>query len=277
MKLNAINYYPIKSCQAVSVDQCQVEPRGIRFDRRYLVVNRHNEAITGRENASLALLHVSASDDGIAVDTADGQLKISPPESDAATRTVQIWQDTVVARDLGDDVARALSRLLNDDVRLVYMHDEIIRDIEQDYPHDGELPVSFADTYPLLVVNEASTQSLSQLADETIDQRRFRANFSVAGAKPWDEDGWYKVRIGEVLFDVAMPCARCKFTTRDPDTAQIHASQEPLRTLARHRRGRDGEVYFGQHLVPIETGVIRVGDSVTVEQRGPNRPVLKMT
>lgn len=277
MKLSAINCFPIKSCQAVSVDSCQVQPRGIQFDRRYLVVDNQNRAITGRENSALSLLKVTAHGSGIAVSTDDGPLEIPLPSSDARPQTVTIWSDTVTASDLGDTVATQLSRLLDDDVRLVYMDDAVVRDIEEAYPHEQALPVSFADNYPMLIVNEASTQDLSKLAGESIDQRRFRANLSVTGAPEWDEDDWYKVRIGEVLFDVAMPCGRCKFTTRDPDTAQIHAQQEPLRTLARHRRGEDGEVYFGQNLVPVDTGEIRVGDPVTVEQRGPKRPVLKQT
>lgn len=276
MKLSAINYFPIKSCQGVEIDHCEIQARGIQHDRRYLVIDKNNRAVTGRENTALALLNVVATDTGLAIRSDNGaDLQIAVPAADAPTHSVSIWDDTVQARDLGDSVAEKLTTILAEPVRLVYMDDTIVRDIEAAYPHEQALPLSFADTYPMLVINESSVTDLSDLAGEALSAKRFRANFHISGAPEWDEDSWYKIRIANVRFDVANPCARCKFTTRDPDTAEIHANQEPLRTLARHRRGDDGEVYFGQHLVPLESGRIKVGDSVSIEQRGPLRPTLK--
>jgi uncharacterized protein YcbX len=56
---------------------------------------------------------------------------------------------------------------------------------------------------------------------------------------------------------VVKPCARCKITTVDQDTAIT--SKEPLRTLATFRK-RGGEVLFGQNLIHEEAGTLRVGD-----------------
>jgi uncharacterized protein YcbX len=49
-------------------------------------------------------------------------------------------------------------------------------------------------------------------------------------------------------------------TTIDPVT--LVAGKEPLRTLARHRQW-DHKTWFGIRLVPLERGVIRVGDVVS--------------
>jgi len=84
----------------------------------------------------------------------------------------------------------------------------------------------------------------------------------VAGAPAWAEDGWRRLRIGEVTFRVAKGCDRCVLTTVDPDTAV--KGREPLATLARHRR-RDGKVWFGVNLIPDDPGAqIAVGAPVTV-------------
>jgi uncharacterized protein YcbX len=69
------------------------------------------------------------------------------------------------------------------------------------------------------------------------------------------------VRIGEVSFRVAKPCARCVITTTDQLTGA--RGKEPLRTLGRHRRVGQG-LLFGQNLVPEGTGTLRVGDPLTV-------------
>jgi hypothetical protein len=91
---------------------------------------------------------------------------------------------------------------------------------------------------------------------------RFRPNLVVSGGPAWAEDDWRRVRIGDAVFRMAKRCARCVFTTVDPDTAQ--RGKEPLRTLARHRRW-DGKTWFGVNLIPDNPDVtVRVGDPVEV-------------
>jgi uncharacterized protein len=99
---------------------------------------------------------------------------------------------------------------------------------------------------------------------------RFRPNVVVAGAAPHAEDAWRRIRIGDVACDVVKPCARCVVTTIDPATAL--AGDEPLRTLARYRRGRQGLVRPERD--PSGAGVIALGDEVQVLEAGPARPPL---
>jgi uncharacterized protein YcbX len=50
-------------------------------------------------------------------------------------------------------------------------------------------------------------------------------------------------------------------TTLDPVT--LAGGKEPLRTMARHRQW-DHKVWFGVRLIPLSTGVLRVGDGLQV-------------
>src|SRR5262245_24121668 len=98
--------------------------------------------------------------------------------------------------------------------------------------------------------------------------RRFRPNLVVAGAAPFAEDTWREIRIGAVCFRVATPCPRCAITTRDPDTGEQIDPYEPLRTLQRFHRARDGGAMFGQCLIPDNEGIVGIGDKVEVLSAG---------
>jgi uncharacterized protein YcbX len=90
---------------------------------------------------------------------------------------------------------------------------------------------------------------------------RFRPNVVVAGADPWSEDQWRRIKIGSVLFRVAKPCGRCVVTTIDQATAQ--RGSQPLKMLGRRRRFGQ-QLVFGQNIIPDSPGVIRIGDPVQI-------------
>jgi uncharacterized protein YcbX len=73
-----------------------------------------------------------------------------------------------------------------------------------------------------------------------------------------DEDGWRRLRMGDVQFDGVKNCVRCVFTTVDPDSGDKHPQLEPLRTLGSYRRRPEGGVFFGQNLIPRTLGTVRV-------------------
>jgi uncharacterized protein YcbX len=144
------------------------------------------------------------------------------------------------------------------------MDDPARRPVDPDYGRPGET-VSFADGFPLLLT---SAGSLGELGDwlagegaEPVPMTRFRPNVVVAGAPPWAEDRWRRIRIGAVPFRVVKPCGRCVVTTTDQDTGE--RGKQPLKILAKRRRFGQ-ELVFGQNLIPDAGGVIRVGDPVDI-------------
>jgi uncharacterized protein YcbX len=92
---------------------------------------------------------------------------------------------------------------------------------------------------------------------------RFRPNIVVADSAPHAEDGWRRIRIGEVEFEAVKACTRCVFTTVDPASMTRDPDGEPLRTLVQYRRTPAG-VTFGMNLIPRGTGRVRRGDAVSV-------------
>lgn len=85
-----------------------------------------------------------------------------------------------------------------------------------------------------LLLNQDSVDDLlNRIDDPTISVRNFRPNIVVEGTKrkPFAEDTWEWIRIGEVVFRNVRPCTRCMVTTINPDTAVKTSSGEPLKTL----------------------------------------------
>lgn len=254
MKIDALYVHPIKSCAALALAQARVTTRGLEHDRRWMVTDRDGAFLTQRTLPEMALARIAIDGERYVV-RRDGHAALLLPFSheDGARVEVEVWGDRV--RALRHDHGSAwFSRVLGADVQLVFMPDETRRPVDPDYARSGDI-VSFADGFPLLVVNRASLVALG----EEVDVRRFRPNVVVGGAAAWAEDDWRALAIGDMTLRTPKPCARCTIPAVDPDTAAI--TKEPLRTLAKLRT-RDHQAWFGVNAIADGEGTLRVGDSV---------------
>jgi hypothetical protein len=265
VRLASIHIYPMKAARAVDLEEACVEPWGLAGDRRWLLVDGNGRFISQREEPSLARVVVEPGAGSISV-SADGVPgpAIFPPPADAPLLKVTVWSSTLLAAEAGPAADAWFSAYLGGPVRLVYLDDPTRRPVDPQYGRDGDV-VSFADGYPLLLTSAGSLGELDDwlVADgETpVPMTRFRPSVVVAGAPPWAEDGWLRIRIGAVPFRVAKPCGRCVVTTTDQITGE--RGRQPLKMLGRRRRFGKGLV-FGQNLIPDSGGVIRIGDPVEI-------------
>ncbi|MEU8997590.1 MOSC N-terminal beta barrel domain-containing protein [Streptomyces caniferus] len=263
--LQSIHLYPVKSIAGSGPGEAVVEPWGLAGDRRWLLVDAEGRQLTQRQQRTLALAHAEERADGGLVCTAPGRepLTVEVPAS-GETITVEVWSDKVEAVPADPAASEWFSGYLGIECRLAHLDaPEKRRPIDPDYSRPGDT-VGFADGFPLLLTTASSLDALNSLiaqgdhADEgPLPMNRFRPNVVVDGTAPWAEDDWQRIRIGEVVFEVAKPCSRCVVTTTDQRTAE--RGKEPLRTLARHRRFGD-RLVFGQNLIPRGVGTIRIGD-----------------
>lgn len=265
LSVQALIVYPIKSTRGWVVPSAEVEPRGLRHDRRWMLVRPDGAALTQRELPRLGRIAAMPAGEGLRV-RAPGRapLDVPTPGSGASRLTVTLWKDRVAGTVADADAHRWFSEYLGVEARLVYMSGHTVRPVDPDYAV-GASHVSFADGFPLLLTTTASLEDLNRRLDAPLPMRRFRPNVVVAGAEPYAEDRWRTIRAGTVDFHVVKPCARCVVTTTDPETGA--RGREPLHTLATYRR-KNGKVYFGQNLIPGGSGTIRVGDPVTVLDEG---------
>lgn len=267
MNLSEINIYPVKSLKGIGLAESSVDIRGLRYDRRWMLVEPDGQFMTQREFPKMALIETSVNGSGLKV-RFDGRELTVPDEAEKGPVEVGIWEGPVDAAMFGADVNAWFSDVLEVDCRLVTMRETTKRLIPAQFAvKPGEDHVSFADGYPFLLIGEGSLAELNKRLQETafrpVPMNRFRPNFVVAGSDAFAEDAWKKVRIGETLFHLVKPCGRCVMTTVDQATG-VKDGKEPLKTLASFRTV-NGKVLFGQNLIAENPGgVIRVGDEVEV-------------
>ena len=254
MRIERLFVHPVKSCAGIAVPEARVTARGLEHDRRWMVTDGEGTFLTQRELPEMALVRVAIHDERLVV-ARDGLPRLPLPfvHDDGERVVVTVWDDRVraVAHEEG---SAWFSRALGRDVRLVCMPDDVRRPVEAKHARAGDV-VSFADAFPLLVVNQASLAALG----DGVDARRFRPNVVVGGAPAWAEDDWRALRAGELTLRTPKPCARCTIPGIDPDSAAI--TKEPLPTLARMRT-RDHRLLFGINAIPDGEGTLRVGDPV---------------
>lgn len=261
--LSALHIFPVKSCAPLSLESASVEPRGLRHDRRWLVTDETGTFLTGRQMPRLTRLRVVPDGEALVV-TTEGMppLRLLPPAAAGARFDVTVWANTIAALSAGFTADAWISLFLGTPARFAYMDDACVRPVARDYAREGDM-VSFADAFPLLVISQAALDALNAKLATPVPMLRFRPNLVVANTAPHAEDGWKRIRIGDVELDLVKPCARCVFTTVDFERGEFDPSGEPLKTLITYRRGERG-VTFGQNAIPRSTGTLRVGDGIEV-------------
>ncbi|MDB5263860.1 MAG: oxidoreductase [Adhaeribacter sp.] len=250
----------------ISVSAATVEPRGLQYDRRWLLVDENGVFLTQRTFAELALLEVASHPQGWEVRHKIKNLSPLLIPLDPATTNilkVQIWDDICEAVEVSLIVNEWFTVALGRYCRLVYMPDSTHRQPDLDYAAIGDL-ISFSDSFPILVIGEASLADLNNRLPEPVQMNRFRPNLVFTGSLPFAEDNWHHLRIGDLSFREAKRCGRCVLTTIDQATAE--KGPEPLRTLATYRTvpGKN-KILFGQYIIPETfSGQVKIGDAIEV-------------
>ena len=266
-QLADIRRYPVKSCRGQSLETAQVEPWGLREDRRWMLVDAEGTAVTARTQPGLVLVTPRLQPNGLRL-SVDGRPDLWVARPDASTLTdVRVFSAELRAAVTDPQAHAWFSELLGVPVRLVYLDDPTRRAVSPKHSRPADR-VSLADGYPLLLTTRESLARVNELIREgphaeegPLTMTRFRPNVVVSGAPAWAEDNWRLIRIGTVRFRVAASCPRCVLTTVHPETGR--KGREPLWTLARNR-GWDGAIWFGVNLIPDQAGSISIGDELEV-------------
>ncbi len=330
LTIASVHVHPVKSCGGIAVDVAALTRDGLAWDRQWAVVRADTgRALTQRDTPVLALISAALpaeallggawGDEGGGAPAAaltltgppgDGHPPlIIPLHRPAAPRTrtpVSVWEYAGDADDEGEEAAAWVSAVVGRAVRLVRYAPcgGRPRLVAPAWTPAGAPPgaeAAFKDGDPLLVTSAASAADLAaRLGRAGLDGRRFRANIVIAGAAPWEEDGWAELSIGGegggegIRVGLAKPCDRCTIPAVNPETGVVDG-KDITPALRAFRTGSAlgwagvqapwrNAVFFGWNGAAIGcggggdgravVGLVRVGDPVAIVRRraGPPAP-----
>jgi hypothetical protein len=263
-RLSEIFIYPIKSFGGIAVQSAEVTDRGLKFDRRFMLVDNEGLFLSQRKNTAMALLQTAIHDGQLQIHhkhSPDLQLSIPLKIDDNNNNKlseVYMWDESIHVTECGDLYNEWFSDVLKTNCRLVYMPERSVRHVDKSYARDDEI-TSLSDGYPFLLLGQESLNLLNSKLDKPLPMNRFRPNFVFTGGNPNDEDNFNKFEINGIIFSAVKPCARCSITTIDQTTGIV--SKEPLKTLAAYR-SQNNKVMFGQNLLHTGKGIVSVGDQI---------------
>lgn len=263
MILSEIYIYPVKSLAGIALSESFVEQRGLRYDRRWMIVDEKWQFLTQRELPQMATISTAIIDDSLQLSFPKIP-EINVPLVPESTKSLQVevWDSKCEAMEVSDEANRWFSEVLGIKSKLVFMPDSTRRKINPKYAISGEGIVSFADGEPFLLTTEESLADLNSRLAEPVPMNRFRPNFVVRGVGSFAEDSWKMIQIGGLKFRVVKLCGRCVMITVDQKTGKF-TGKEPLKTLSTFRT-KNNQVLFGQKLVGNQEGIVRIGDEIKI-------------
>ncbi|MFJ6539651.1 MOSC domain-containing protein [Streptomyces sp. NPDC091385] len=274
--VTALRRYPVKSMLGESLTGVAVTARGLHGDRVAAVLDESGavgSAKHPRKWGPLLTCRATLSDQ-VTVALPDGtELFPGDPELDARLSKL-LGREVCVS----DDPARGGGALERAVPEYKGGLPDVLRDTARTDATGAAItsgrvaPGTFFDYGRVHLVTTASLARLrAAYPAGDFDALRFRPNLVVdtAGAPGFPEDTWLggRLRVGEVLFRVAVPTPRCVV----PTLAQAGLPADPgiMRAVAREHRvpvfdlGRLSCV--GVYLDVLEPGTVRLGDTVDVQ------------
>lgn len=263
LTISQLFIYPVKSLGGIELKSTEITDRGLKHDRRYMLIDEHNRFVSQRNLLIVSLLKTFLVEDGFSIvvkDNAAASIMLPLEILSGEEIKVEIWEDQCDAIRVGEKFDHWFSEQLNQHVRLVYMPHSSERIVDKDYARGRDLN-SFSDGFPILLIGQTSLDALNDRLKIPVGMDRFRPNLVFTGGMPHQEDAFHHFTCNELDFYAVKPCARCSMTTTDQDSGVT--GSEPLHTLAAYRKWKN-KIYFGQNVLIGSKGIIKVGDELKI-------------
>ncbi|XP_022947409.1 molybdenum cofactor sulfurase isoform X2 [Cucurbita moschata] len=295
--LKSITVYPIKSCAGFSTDRWPLSSRGLLYDREWLLQSLTGETLTQKKVPEMCLIHTY-------IDLSQGILFINSPRCKEGLQIIlnsnssngkreeislrgQIYQVQGYDKEVDTWFSAAIGRPCTLLRHLSSSH--CVSLDERDSVgtcRESRTCLNFSNEAQFLLISEESVSDLNNRLNSTdvgkdvrrtsvqVNPMRFRPNLVISGGRPYAEDEWINIKIGNKFFRSLGGCNRCQMINFSTDAEQVLKTNEPLATLASYRRVK-GKILFGillRYECEAEEGNsnnswLRVGESITPDSK----------
>ncbi|KAK6149517.1 hypothetical protein DH2020_017042 [Rehmannia glutinosa] len=263
--LKSITVYPIKSCAGFSVESWPLSSTGLLHDREWLLKSLSGEILTQKKVPEMGFITTL-------VDLKLGLLIVESPrckeklqielksgQSIAGREVMEIYSQRYEVQGYCNEVDIWFSNAVGRSCTLVRSYASQNHMCAQSRSirmcRDVDTRLNFVNEAQFLLISEESIADLNNRLRSKkhngpnnwppeVNPVRFRPNLVVSGGKPYAEDGWRSVRIGERNFTSMGGCNRCQMINTSFTAGTVQRSNEPLATLASYRRLK-GKIFFG--------------------------------
>ncbi|KAL1556065.1 Molybdenum cofactor sulfurase [Salvia divinorum] len=265
--LKSITVYPIKSCAGFSVASWPLSNTGLLHDREWLLKSFNGEILTQKkvpEMGSISTL-VDLKLGLLIVESPrckeKMQIELTSAQCIGKREVMEIHSQRYEVGGYWNEIDIWFSNAVGRPCTLVRSYavqNQTRSNSEQCIAgmcRDVEARLNFVNEAQFLLLLEESVSDLnkrirSKLHNGSLNQpaevnpMRFRPNIVVSGGKPYAEDGWKSLKIGQRNFKSLGGCNRCHMINMTSTAGTVQRSNEPLATLASYRRLK-GKIYFG--------------------------------
>lgn len=252
--------------QGITCTSSLVQEGRLQYDRLFMLSYPDGHFISAREHPELLRFKTALTTEGVVIIAPDKQHKLITTQTFSTfLEPTEVWGNRFLSHIASISLNRWLSEYLQHDIQLRWIGEQSTRYTKR-YP---TVSLSFADGYPLLLVNQASLALLQQYCHNPIDIRQFRPNLVIDHPTAFIEDHWKTIQIGSIVFDVVKSCSRCVMITYPADETIHHTDHELFSVLQNLRMDDKQEIDFGHYLIARNAGELSVGDPLTILDTQP--------
>ncbi len=266
-RISGLYVYPVKSLGGIALTEARVGPRGLAYDRHWMLADMNGLFLSQRKVPEMALIQPSLEATKLVFTHRRSgapalSVPLQPPNSETRIRA-RVWQDEMEALAYPDAVNDWFRDLLGVYCQLVYFPGQQIRPVTKGGGAGGT-HTAFADSCPLLITGAEALKDLNRRLEQPIPMDRFRPNIVFEGGQAYEEEQWRAFTLGGHPMRGICACTRCSMINVNQASAAVNTA--PLAALAKYRKGREG-ITFGLHAT-LPAGArpitLKIGDEVAV-------------
>ncbi|KAK7317272.1 hypothetical protein RJT34_01353 [Clitoria ternatea] len=260
--LKSITIYPIKSCGGFSARSWPLSFNGLKYDRQWILRSLTGEVLTQKKVPEMGFIStiIDLSMGMMFVESARCkerlQIRLESDVYDGAVVDIELYGQSYKVYSYHKETNAWFSEAIGKPCTLLRYsssnHDFMLKKTNGVVTcRNAENKLNFSNEAQFLLVSEESVSDLNKRLSSGIsgalvqvNASRFRPNLMVSGGRPYAEDAWKYIRIGDTYFSSLGGCNRCQMINLTLNAGQVQKSNEPLATLASYRRIK-GKILFG--------------------------------
>ena len=224
-RVTGLSVHPIKSCKALHKTEIEFDAYGVVGDRRFMLIDGNGRLVAQRQFPIMATVTANFVVEGgrtylrASAPSMSWELKFEPILEGERIDAI-VWNSHIRVVDQGEIPAKWFNELIGSPSalnRLVASAEKSVKGesyermiwnlppgMKTKLP-TSQLQVGLADSAPVSLISHESLGDLNarlkEKSGKEVPMNRFRMNIEISGcSRPYEEDEWVKVQIGDVPF-----------------------------------------------------------------------------